>query len=78
MMLTNPNCIHEETDSKLNSGNACYDAVQNFSFHLLSKHAWINMYITIILVALHWCETWPLMLREEHRLICFRIECSRG
>jgi hypothetical protein len=27
--LTDQNCIHEEIRSRLNSGNACYHAVQN-------------------------------------------------
>jgi hypothetical protein len=34
----NQNCIHEEVKSRLNSGNACYHAVQNLlSSRLLSK-----------------------------------------
>jgi hypothetical protein len=33
--LTDQNCIHEEIWSRLNSGNACYHAVQNLlSYHL--------------------------------------------
>jgi hypothetical protein len=36
--ITNQNCIHEETENKLNSGNACYHSVQNLlSSRLLSK-----------------------------------------
>jgi hypothetical protein len=27
--LTDQNCIHEETESRLNSGNACYHSVQS-------------------------------------------------
>jgi hypothetical protein len=34
MMLTNQNYIHDEIKNGLNSGNACYHAVQN----LLSSH----------------------------------------
>jgi hypothetical protein len=30
--LTDQNCIHEEIRSRLNSGNACYHAVQNLVF----------------------------------------------
>jgi hypothetical protein len=29
--VTNQNCIHEETKSRLNSGNDCYHIVQNLS-----------------------------------------------
>jgi hypothetical protein len=29
MTITNQNCIHEESRSRLNSGNTCYHAVQN-------------------------------------------------
>ena len=36
--LTNQNCIHEQTKSRLQSGNACYHSVQNLlSSSLLSK-----------------------------------------
>jgi ribosomal protein S2 len=38
MMLTNQNYIREKIRNRLNSGNACYHAVQNrLSFHLISK-----------------------------------------
>jgi len=37
--LTNQNSIHEETKSRLKSGNACYHSVQNLlSSNLLSKN----------------------------------------
>jgi hypothetical protein len=29
-ILTDPNCIHEEIKSRLNSGNACYHSVESF------------------------------------------------
>jgi hypothetical protein len=66
--LTDQNCIHEEIISRLNSGNACYHAVQNpLSSHLLSRNVKIKIYKTIILpVVLCWCETWSLTLKEEH------------
>jgi hypothetical protein len=39
---------------------------------LLSKNLKIRIYKTIILpVVLYGCETWPLPLREEHRLRVF-------
>jgi hypothetical protein len=71
--LTDQNCIHEEVRSRLNSGNACYHAVQNLlSSRLLSRNVKIKIYKTVILpVVLYWCETWSLTLREEHRLRVF-------
>jgi hypothetical protein len=68
--VTNKSCIHEEIKSRLNSGNACYHAVQNLlSFHLLSKNVKIKIYKIIILPSvLHGRETWSLTLSEEHRL----------
>jgi hypothetical protein len=72
--LTDQNCIHEEIRSRLNSGNACYHAVQNLlSSHLMSRNVKIKIYKTIILpVVLYGCETWSLTLREEHRLRVFK------
>jgi hypothetical protein len=68
--LKDQNCIHGEIMSRLNSGNACYHAVQNLlSSRLLSRNVKIKIYATIILpVVLYWCETLSLTLREEHRL----------
>jgi hypothetical protein len=38
MVKKNQNCVHEEIKTKLNSGNACYDALQNLlSSRLLFK-----------------------------------------
>jgi sorting nexin-29 len=60
--LTNQNSIHAEMKSRLKSGNACYDSVQNLlSSSLLSKNVKIKIYRTIILpVVLYGCETWSL------------------
>ena len=68
--LTNQNSIQEEIKNRLNSGNACYHSVQNLlSSRLLSKNLKIKIYRTIILpVVLFGCETWSLILREEHSL----------
>jgi hypothetical protein len=68
--LTNQNDIHDEIQSTLNSGNACYYSVQNLlSPCLISKNLKIKVYKTVILpVVLFGCETWSLLLREEHRL----------
>jgi hypothetical protein len=64
-VLPNQNCIHMEINSRLNSGNACYDAVEKLlSFHLLSKNVKIKIYKTIFLPAvLYWCETWSLLFK---------------
>jgi hypothetical protein len=71
--LTDQNCIHEEIKSRLNSGNACHHSVQSLlSSCLLSRNVKVRIYKTIILpVVLYGCETWSLMLREEHRLRVF-------
>jgi hypothetical protein len=77
--LTDQNCIHEEIRSRLNSGSACYHAVQNlFSTHLLSRNVKIKIYKTIILpVLLYGCETLSLTKREEHRLRVFEKRVLR-
>jgi hypothetical protein len=68
--LTNRNSIHEEIKSRVNSGNACYQSVQNlFSSRLLSKNIKIKVWRTIILLfVLYGCETWSPTRREEQRL----------
>jgi hypothetical protein len=68
--LMDQNCIYEEIRSRLNSGNACYHAVQNLlSSHLLFRNVKIKIYKTIILpVVLCGCETWSFTLREG---LCF-------
>jgi hypothetical protein len=67
--LMNQNCIHEEIESRLKSGNA-YHSVQNLmSSSLLSQNIKIKIYKSIIFpVPLNGCETWSLTPREEHRL----------
>jgi hypothetical protein len=60
--------------SKLSSEMlACYSTVQNYlSSRLLSIDLKIKIYRTVVLfVVLNKCETWPLILREEHRLRLF-------
>jgi hypothetical protein len=45
---------------------------------LLSRNVKVKIYKTIILPAvLYGCETWPLMLREEHRLRVFENRVLR-
>jgi hypothetical protein len=72
-ILTDQNCMHEEIKSRLNLGNSCYHSVQSLlSSCLLYRNIKVKIYKTIILpAALCGCETWPLTLREEHRLRVF-------
>jgi sorting nexin-29 len=77
--LTDQNCILEEIKRRLNSGNACYHSVQSLlSSCLLSRYVRVKIYKTIILsFVLYGCETWSLMLREEHRLRVFENRMLR-
>jgi hypothetical protein len=77
--LTNQNDIHDEIKSRLNSGNTCYHSVQNIlSSRLKSKNLKIEIHKNIILpVVMYGCETWPLTLREEHRLRVFENRVLR-
>jgi reverse gyrase len=71
--VTDQNLIQEEIKGRLNSGNASYHSVQNLlSLHLLSKNAKIRKCKILILPAVWYgCETWSVILREEHRLKVF-------
>jgi hypothetical protein len=79
MTVTNQNFIQEEIKSRLNSGNACYHSVLNLlSSRLLSKNLKVRIYKTIILpVVIYGCETWPLTVREEHKLSVFENRVLR-
>jgi hypothetical protein len=57
--LTDQNCMHEDINSRLNSGDSCYHSVQSLLFScLLSRNTKVKIYKTIILlVALHQRET---------------------
>jgi hypothetical protein len=72
--------MQEESNSRLNSGNACYHSVQCLlSSHLLSRNVKVKIYRTIILpVVLYGCETWSLALRGEHGLRVFENRVLRG
>jgi hypothetical protein len=49
-ILTDQNCINEEINSRLNSGNACYHSVQSIlSSRLPPRNVQVKMYKTIIL-----------------------------
>jgi hypothetical protein len=69
----NQNLIQKEIKSRLNSGNACYHLVENLlSSHLLLKNLKVRICKAIILpMVLYGCETWSLILRQEHRLRVF-------
>jgi hypothetical protein len=77
--VLNQNFIQDEIKGRLNFGNACYHSVQNLlSSRLLSKNVKLIVYKTIILPAvLYGCETWSLILREEHRLGVFENRVLR-
>ena len=77
--VTNTNDIREAIKRRINMGNACYYSLEKIlSSHLLSKKLKINTYKTITLpVVLYGCETWSLMLREEHRLRVFENKVLR-
>jgi hypothetical protein len=77
--LTDQNCMHKEIKSRLNSGNACYRSDQSLLFScLLSRNIKVKIYKTIVLpVVLYGCETWSLILREEHRLWVFENRVLR-
>jgi hypothetical protein len=76
--LRDQNCMHEEI-GRLNSRNACYHSVQSLlSSRLLSRNLNVKIYKTIILpVVLYGCETWSLILTEEHRLRVFENRVLR-
>jgi hypothetical protein len=76
-VVTNQTCIHEEIKRKPNLGNACYHGAQNlWSSHLLSENIKFKIFKTMTVV-LYGCETWSLMLREEHKVRLFENRVFR-
>jgi hypothetical protein len=79
--LTNQNSNWEENRNRLNSGNACYNSVQNLlSSSLLSQNLKIKIrvYRNIIFpVVVYVCETWSPTLRKERRLWVFENRVLR-
>jgi len=73
------NSVQEEIKRRFMSRNACYHSLQNLlSYSLISKNIMIQIHRTIILlVVLHGCETWSLILREERRLRVFENRLLR-
>jgi hypothetical protein len=78
--VTNQNLIQEEIKRRMNSCSANYHSVQNLlSSRPLSKNLKIAIYKTIILpVALYGCETWSLIVREEHKLMVFENKALKS
>jgi hypothetical protein len=77
--VKNQNSIQEGINSRLKSVNACCYSVQNLlSSCSLSKNIRSKIPRTIILPVLCGCETWFLMLREEHRLRMFENRVVRS
>jgi hypothetical protein len=78
--LTDQNCMHEEINNRLHSGNACYHSVQSLlSSRLLSKNVKVKIFKTIILsIVLRGCEARSLTLTEEHRLRMFENRVLRS
>jgi hypothetical protein len=72
--------MHEESNSRLNSGNACCRSVHSLlSSRLLHRNIKFKIYKIIILpVVFYGCETWSLISREEHRLRVFENRVLRG
>ena len=71
--------IQEEFKIRLQSGNACYNSVQNFlSSSLPLKIKKIKIYRTIILpVVLYGCETWSVTVKEKSTLMVFKDKLLR-
>jgi hypothetical protein len=63
-----------EIKSTLNCGNGCYHLFQDlFSSNLVCN----KVFRTAFLLILYECETWPLILREEHRQRVFKNRVLR-
>jgi hypothetical protein len=80
MTVTDENCIHDEIKYRLNSGNACYLALQNlFSSCLLVKSLKKNKIYKIIILSLvlYEYEIWSVNSREENRMRTFENRMLR-
>jgi hypothetical protein len=76
--LKKQNTIHDEINSIINSGNACYHSVRNLCSRLISKKVKIKIYKTVnSSVVLYGCEAWSLILREEQKLRAFENRVLR-
>jgi hypothetical protein len=70
MALTDRNCIQEEINSRLNSGNAYYSAVQNFwTFLLLCENGKVKIYRNIIKFVAFVCIEFDVILRGANDLL---------
>jgi hypothetical protein len=66
--------IRDETNNRLNSGNACYHSIQNLLFVSARK---LIKYKRLTSVVLYGYETWSLTLREEHKFRLFENRLLR-
>jgi hypothetical protein len=71
--LRDQNSMLEEIKSRLNSGNACYHAVQSLlTSRLLSRTVKVDICKSIILtVVLYGCQTLFLVFKNENRIRVF-------
>jgi hypothetical protein len=72
--VTNQNLIQEEIKSRVHSGNAILQ-FRTFCLLICCLKTKIKMYRTVMLPGLYPCETWPLILREEHRWGYLKTGC---
>ncbi|KAJ4427627.1 hypothetical protein ANN_25275 [Periplaneta americana] len=76
--VTNINDTQEEIKRRINMGNACYYSVESSYHPVCCQNLKVRIYKTVILpVVLYGCETWTLILREEHRLKVFENKVLR-
>jgi hypothetical protein len=68
--LTDQNPVHEEIESTLQSGNACYHSKQNV-FQLANPKHEVQDIHDCTAAVLCGCETWSLALREKRGLSVF-------
>jgi len=65
----------EESNGTLNSGNGYYLLFQDvLSSNLVSNRVFRNAFLLVV----NECETWSLILSEEHRLRVFKNRVQRN
>jgi len=71
--------LHQNLESRYNSGNACYRSFQNLlSSCLLSKNIKLKIHKNInLLLILYGCDTWSPILREDYKLRVFENRVLR-
>jgi hypothetical protein len=78
-ILTDQNCINEEIESKLNTGNVCYYSVQSLltSCQVFRDVKFKLHKTTILPVVLYGCGTRFLKIRDENRPSVFEKRVLR-